>query len=174
MFDNKLQFNEEYWNQIDTEIPGWMSKAEAEFLVANTLDAPTYVEIGVAYGKSLRMVRHHFPNMGVYGIDKIDHAVQGKVNNVVLYYGDANKLVDKFAENSIDTLFIDGDHTYKGCLSDFVVWYSRVKPGGRIIFHDYNRDKAHIGVTQTVDAVKDLLIDHQVIKYIWCGTKPIL
>ncbi len=169
-----MKFDEEYWEKLDKEIPGWISKEEAEFLVENVLDEGfrlNYVEIGVAFGKSLSLVRHHFPGMWrVAGIDKIDHSVHKIIKNVEIEYGDANEInVD---DEAIDTLFIDGDHTYKGCLSDFVHWYNKVAPGGRIIFHDYGRDKAHEGVTKTVDAIKPLLTDHATVRAIWAGTKP--
>ena len=42
-----------------------------------------------------------------------------------------------FAEASIDWLFIDGDHTYDGCLADLEAWYPKVRPGGLISGDDY-------------------------------------
>ena len=165
-----MKFDEEYWEELDKQIPGWMSKNEAEFLVEN-VQGKVYFEIGVAYGKSLRLVRYHFPEMFVYGIDLIDHGVHKDVKNVDIKYGDANKLIASY--KSIDTLFIDGDHTYEGCLSDFVHWHNNIKSGGRIIFHDYMRDSNHIGVTKTVDAIKPLLTDHATVRAIWAGSKPL-
>lgn len=165
-------FDFEYWQQLDKEIPGWMSEDEARFLVENVYGV-NYSEIGVAYGKSLRIVKHHFPGMNVFGIDKIDHGVHNKVKDVFLTYGDANSLVYDTSDKLLDTLFIDGDHTYKGCLSDFVHWYNKVKPRGKIIFHDYGRPtREHEGVTKAVDAVKCLLEDFKSTNYIACGTKP--
>lgn len=37
---------------------------------------------------------------------------------------------------SLDLLFIDGDHTYNGCKSDFDIYSKLVRPGGLIAFHD--------------------------------------
>src|SRR3990167_2005662 len=37
---------------------------------------------------------------------------------------------------AIDILFIDGDHTYKGALSDYNNYHTKVKKHGLIIFHD--------------------------------------
>lgn len=159
-------FDEEYWEKLDKDIPGWMSKNEAEFLIENA-QGEFYLEIGVAFGKSYRLMEHHYPDMGMVGIDKIDHGVKG-----IIEIGDANEIVKKAGDESIDTLFIDGDHTYEGCLKDFIYWYPKVVPGGRIIFHDYGRDKAHEGVTKTVDAIKTLLVDHSSARAIWAGTKP--
>jgi predicted O-methyltransferase YrrM len=36
-----------------------------------------------------------------------------------------------------DLIFIDGDHTYEGCLRDVVQYVPFVRPGGLFILHDY-------------------------------------
>ena len=114
----------------------------------------------------------HYPNMEVIGIDKIDHGVGKKVEGAEVILGDANEIVKTFDNESIDTLFIDGDHTFFGCMKDFIAWYPKVKKGGSIIFHDYQRDNNHIGVTQCVDAVKFMLQDFKQVKFICAGKKP--
>lgn len=38
----------------------------------------------------------------------------------------------------VDVLYIDGDHSYEGCKSDFEKLKHAVKPGGIIAFHDIN------------------------------------
>ena len=43
---------------------------------------------------------------------------------------------EKFAGQSIDFAFIDGDHTFKGVEMDFVKFGPLVRPGGLIGFHD--------------------------------------
>lgn len=163
-------FDLKFWEELDKEIPGWMSQQEAEFLVEN-VQGESYLEIGVAYGKSLRVVRHHFPEMKVMGIDLINHGVDKKVKDVAIHYGDANKLVHKFYDLTIDTLFIDGNHTELGCMSDFVCWYNKVVDGGKILFHDYQRDRNHEGVTLAVDAIMPMLKDFKTVRAIACGAK---
>jgi hypothetical protein len=37
----------------------------------------------------------------------------------------------------IDLLFIDGDHSYEGCLRDVMKFVPAVRPGGYFILHDY-------------------------------------
>jgi len=51
----------------------------------------------------------------------------------------------------IDLLFIDGDHSYEGCLADLKCWYSRVKPGAKIVLHDYTETAPGCGVKQAAD-----------------------
>ncbi len=47
-----------------------------------------------------------------------------------------NQIKDLAGENSLDFLFIDGDHTYEGVKKDFEMYIHLVKPGGIIAFHD--------------------------------------
>lgn len=46
------------------------------------------------------------------------------------------KVLEKNERETVDMLFIDGDHTMDGVLADFVNYGSVVKPGGWIVFHD--------------------------------------
>ena len=43
----------------------------------------------------------------------------------------------KFDDNSIDFIFIDGDHTEQGVYGDLKNWYPKVKSGGILSGHDY-------------------------------------
>lgn len=55
----------------------------------------------------------------------------------------------KYNDNSLDFVFIDGDHSYQGCSQDISAWWPKVKPGGILAGHDYMRN--HPGVIQAVD-----------------------
>lgn len=49
------------------------------------------------------------------------------------------KKVEKILDGeSVDVLFIDGDHTYDGVKKDFEMYRHLVRDGGMIIFHDIN------------------------------------
>jgi cephalosporin hydroxylase len=47
---------------------------------------------------------------------------------------DASKL---YEDNSLDFVFVDGDHTYEGVWSDLENWFPKLKVGGSIVGHDY-------------------------------------
>ena len=38
----------------------------------------------------------------------------------------------------LDLVIVDGDHTYEGCTADAALWAPKLRPGGTILFHDYN------------------------------------
>lgn len=56
------------------------------------------------------------------------------------------------ADKSLDMVFIDGDHSYKGCKEDIQHWLPKVKIGGWIGGHDYKHpnfnSKVHIAVDE--------------------------
>jgi predicted O-methyltransferase YrrM len=56
-------------------------------------------------------------------------------SNCNLIVGDSQHT--KYPEiGNLDLLFIDGDHSFKGCYSDLENWYGNVVPGGHIVLHD--------------------------------------
>jgi len=44
----------------------------------------------------------------------------------------------RFADGSIDAVFIDADHRYERCLADIDAWEPKVRPGGWLVGHDYD------------------------------------
>lgn len=50
----------------------------------------------------------------------------------------------------VDLVFVDGDHSYEGCLEDWEVWHPHVRPGGAIAFHDSRGPRGSAGPTRVV------------------------
>ena len=57
-----------------------------------------------------------------------------------------NQALAQFEEESVDLLHIDGLHTYGAVQEDFENWYTKVSPGGIILFHDIEARLADYGV----------------------------
>lgn len=50
---------------------------------------------------------------------------------------DSYLAADDYADNSVDFVFIDGDHTYEGCKKDILAWLPKMKKNSVLAGHDY-------------------------------------
>ena len=130
--------------------------------VVSKIGDGVYVEIGVRYGKSLTVAAMMAPEAKLYGIDIEDPPGRqkyfdeiGLTERGVKYFHSDSVEVAKDWKIPIDVLFIDGDHSKEGVERDIKAWSKHVKPGGWILFHDY--DSTSPGV---VTAVNNLLVLH--------------
>ncbi len=65
----------------------------------------------------------------------------GLAHRVVLHQGDSAEVgreIRGIIGGTIDLLFMDGDHSVSGCLTDFLVYGPHVSVGGYILMHDIN------------------------------------
>lgn len=65
-----------------------------------------------------------------------------------------NKALDKFADQSIDLLHIDGLHTYEDVKEDFDNWLPKLKKEGIILMHDIVEMKDDFGVYKLWEEIK--------------------
>lgn len=111
------------------------------------------LEIGTGWGESAAFFSALKPEWKIYSIDGFglygdgriysewDHNAVKKISlglppNVIQILGDSSKIP---WELPIDLLFIDGDHSFEGCYSDFKQFHNWVREGGLICFDDYNQ-----------------------------------
>ena len=70
-------------------------------------------------------------------------------DNVHMCNGDSHldstltQITDFVKGETVDFLFIDGDHTYDGVMQDFEMYKHLVTPGGWVGFHDINDTQHH-------------------------------
>jgi len=62
--------------------------------------------------------------------------------------------------NQIDVLFIDGDHSKNGVMRDYSMYEPLVRPGGAIIFDDYNDARWSPGVKVAVNRIANKACVH--------------
>jgi len=156
--------------------------------MANALDisVETFAEIGVFEGSASRGFRCEFPLSLMYLIDPwladpeyLENGVAPKGfdqksadlrHKMVeeLFEGDPTVMVMRsksvgasklFPDNTLDVVFIDGDHSYEGVMADIKAWLPKIKPGGLMTGHDF-----HL-ITGVRRAVEDSLGD----KWIFSG-----
>lgn len=53
-----------------------------------------------------------------------------------LIIGNSNEVYNQVEDNDYHLIFIDGDHSYLGVISDFYAYAPKVKVGGYLAFHD--------------------------------------
>lgn len=113
-----------------------------------SIQPKTYLEIGVCFGAALTTVKKILPSCRCLGIDIVhprdsdSSPVGGKyVDEKYFEFIQGNsqspttmrKLLEHLNKQKLDVLFIDGDHGFEGCYSDF----KNFAPLARIVaFHD--------------------------------------
>ena len=133
------------------------------------------VEIGVESGAYSDILLAANPNLFLHSIDSWksyrayrDHTSQEKLDRfyentkqTLAKYGRRSIIlkeysmsaVDKFQDNSLDFVYIDGNHSFVHVAQDINYWLKKIKPGGIIAGHDYKKHKQGINI-HVVQAVK--------------------
>ena len=165
------------------KLDGWLTDKEAMGLyhIARMLpDKSIVVEIGSWQGKSTCCIAKGLGSGKVYAIDPFNadggfdvesekEYLQKKGNKDLLQSFRKNmqqlKVLDKiiikkgysyeFADefDRIDMLFIDGDHSIKGCTTDFNLYSPKIIKGGFVAFHDYYEDRNNLGPTHVINNI---------------------
>lgn len=103
-----------------------------------------WAEIGVdqaAFSKEILSKIHpkklHLIDIDISRIcmDNISEAVDCGV--VEIHSGNSSDIIDSFARDYFDVIYIDGDHYYNGVRNDINASFDKVKNGGYLIFNDY-------------------------------------
>ena len=120
-------------------------------------------EIGVEKGKFSTRLCKKIPGLKLYSIDPYarykgygEHASQSKMDS---FYVTAQErtakydceiirkfsmdVVKDFEDESLDFVYIDGNHDFQNVTNDIVEWEKKVRIGGIIAGHDYRKFKPH-------------------------------
>lgn len=159
----------------DDSLPqGWFLPQEAEAYrrEAMRVRQGLVVEVGVYLGRSLSSVAaicrananrlvaiDHWvgcpelkePENGVYLLDKFRDNMQwlGLWDAIEVMDSDSTAAADRFADQSVDLLFLDATHSKDAVLRDVRAWWPKIKTGGVLLGHDYN-PQAWPGVVEAV------------------------
>ena len=63
--------------------------------------------------------------------------IGGYEDRAIMVRALSEQAVDLFEDNSLDFIYIDGNHAYDFVKQDIELWYPKVKKGGLISGHDY-------------------------------------
>lgn len=153
------------------------------------------LEIGCADGNTTYHLLSNLPNLKLYGVDPynayidwngydlheehmnrtikiFEEKIERYKDRHILYREYSDNVVDKFEDNSLDFIFIDGLHTYDQVLTDCKNYYSKVKSGGIFSGHDYtaieavNRAVIEFATEIEIPEIFDVEVD------VWYWIKP--
>lgn len=84
----------------------------------------------------------------------------------------------QIADDSLDWVFIDGNHSYRSVLEDMDAWYRKVKPGGLFSGHDYGNDTNWPHFCEVKSAVDRWMSEHHATFSVtscssWWSVKPL-
>lgn len=136
-------------------------------------DCQTICEIGVFAGRNFFSMIEHKPKLAIavdawsedgiashndsgYAQETLNELYKGFIartadkSYVKVYREYSAKAVKYFPNAYFDLIYIDGDHTYDGSLSDIENWYPKVKKGKFLIGDDYTRTIDPIGIRYDV------------------------
>lgn len=81
--------------------------------------------------------------------------------------GWSERVVQDFAPQSLDAVYIDGNHQFSHVVADITAWAPKVKPGGIVAGHDFGRTS----VGQVQQAVDGWCAEHGLDYYVLTGDK---
>lgn len=117
------------------------------------------IEIGRAMGGSTILMNAANPEVPLISIDdhgRDDNIFQHNARHMSKYLNTDNiNLCIADSQTYItpkiyDLVFVDGDHSFEGCLRDLNNWWPNLAQGGSVLIHDYYDHPDH-GVCDAVD-----------------------
>jgi hypothetical protein len=182
--------------KIAGENPGILKEVSRQELykLFAQLGYTTGCEVGVEKGKNAQEMFECIPNLKLYAVDPYkQHPEYSPAAKTYVRHWDENYLagikaqaqkrmqnrnaviIEKFSEdavkdildNSLDFVYIDGDHSYDFVMQDIIIWGRKVRKGGIVSGHDYNYDSNKEGrIAKVTQAVNDYTRVHDIKFYI--------
>ena len=148
------------------KIPGWCNYTETyDMIVDEIADDGKIVEIGSFLGRSTHylataLINANKENVKVYCVDTFEGSTEHAAlklpkdfshifkENLQYFIGrnmvipcqgrsDSKEILDKFADESIDYIMVDGAHEYEPVMDDIENWWPKLKPTGTMFGDDY-------------------------------------
>lgn len=158
--------------RMPVEIPNYGRDNMAELFAE--LGFKVGVEVGVRDGSYSETLMKANPGLILHGVDPYephhgyrDHVrkstfeafeqeAHDKLDGFTNYHfirEYSDKAVEQFEDDSLDFVYIDGDHSFYNATQDIELWSKKVRPGGSISGDDYFKHKgnARIHVYQVVN-----------------------
>ncbi len=139
-------------------------------------------EVGVAQGHHAKMLCENVPGLKLYCVDIWGRypGYEEYYDRIERYYLEAKEklapydcvfvkkfsmdAVKDFEDNSLDFVYIDGAHDFKSVAEDICEWTKKVRVGGIVYGHDYQRRYVpkHKYAVQVKDVVQAYMYSHRI------------
>lgn len=136
-----------------------------------THDVRTMTEVGVRRGGTCFFLLDQFPNLVITAVDKdvsqfYNTDVQNRYGHrLIALQGNSHRVADQIANTSQDLIFIDADHSYRGCRGDILAYRPKLTANGLLTGHDID----YPGVNQ---AVNELITSFDIApNFVWIERK---
>ena len=153
-----------------------------DFIKYHNLTDKNMVEVGCFLGISTELFAifcKHITSIDLWGINQdrdggecakeswpaIEQSARerlSKYDNAALIKDYSNNIAKITENDSLDLVYLDGDHSYEAISLDISVWYDKVKVDGILSGHDYNIPAVKKAVDETL--INKNMSDFQVFK----------
>jgi hypothetical protein len=161
-----------FWHPHCLPQSAWVEHVPFAFWLSETHRPNSIVELGSHYGLSyfafcqavqnLQLPTKCYaidtwqgdPHAGYYGDDVFEYVKNNNINYQefsVLIRSTFNNALERFEDNSIDLLHIDGLHTFEAVSGDFHNWLPKLSDKAIVLFHDTNVKENGFGVYKLWD-----------------------
>lgn len=144
-------------------------------------ECKNYLEVGVLHGGTMNMIMKSSYPVYCVGIDIFSYYgnTHDKRSSTVVSLANTKRNIDSANKHnhkfdliegnsqdttvieqsykmmpSVDLMYIDGDHSYNGLMTDIENYHKRLRPGGTLILDDYGH-RAWPDIARCVDDIKD-------------------
>jgi predicted O-methyltransferase YrrM len=158
------------------EVHGWFDFPSIyDEAVKKATNKSIFVEVGVAYGKSINYLASASKEAGkspkIYAVDSFKGTTGERpgtysknmfelfvqnvhlcLNNDIIetIVGDSTDSASKFKDGSCDLIFIDAAHDYASVKKDLLAWMPKLKKGGIFAGHDIDARGVHRAVEEVL------------------------
>lgn len=87
-------------------------------------------------------------------------------NSVVIHKMESLTAAAQFPDGYFDWIYLDADHSYRGCREDLEAWYPKLKTGGLFAGHDFIDGLLPAGDFGVKSAVEEFISDKDVRLYL--------
>lgn len=151
-------------------------------------------EIGTLEGEYAEMLLDNNPGLHLNCVDPylaykgyVEYRTQDRMNefmanglrrlegkNYTLIRKKSSEAAQDFADNSLDFVFIDGNHEFRHVVNDIADWLPKIRKGGIMSGHDYIKRQDPKWGMGVVEAVQGYTSVYRIRPWFVLGTKEII